>query len=131
MAVVFVPIRTNSQTRKSRLMRSIPSYISLSAVTILRFYTMYQPLRVFLTLGGALLIGAMMIGLRFLYFFWLRGGAAGHVQSLILAAILAIVGFQVCLIGLVAELVRMNRKMMEETVYRVRRAALEEHPMRQ
>lgn len=121
MAVVFVPIRTNSQTRKSRLIRNIPSFISLSAVTILRFYTMYQPLRVFLTLGGALLIGALILGLRFLYFYWLRSGAAGHVQSLILAAILAIVGFQVCLIGLVAELVRMNRKMLEETLYRVRR----------
>jgi glycosyltransferase involved in cell wall biosynthesis len=123
MAVVFVPIRTNAQTRKSRLIRNTPSFIALSAVTILRFYTMYQPLRVFLTLGGALLLGALLLGLRFLYFYWLGGGAAGHVQSLILAAILAIVGFQVCLIGLVAELVRMNRKMLEEMVYRARRAA--------
>jgi hypothetical protein len=85
---------------------------------------MYQPLRVFLTLGGALLGGALLLGLRFLYFYWLGGGAAGHIQSLILAAILAIVGFQVCLIGLVAELVRLNRKMAEETLYRVRRVAL-------
>jgi hypothetical protein len=84
---------------------------------------MYQPLRVFLTLGGALLGGALLLGLRFLYFYWLGGGAAGHIQSLILAAILAIVGFQVGLIGLVAELVRMNRKMLEEMVYRARRAA--------
>jgi len=121
MAVVFVPIRTNAQTRKSRLIRNTPSFIVLSAVTILRFYTMYQPLRVFLTLGGALLSGALLLGLRFLYFYWLGSGAAGHIQSLILAAILAIVGFQVCLIGLVAELVRLNRKMMEEMVYRGRR----------
>lgn len=121
MAVVFVPIRTNAQTRKSRLIRSTPSFIALSAVTILRFYTMYQPLRVFLTLGGALLGGALFLGLRFLYFYWLGGGAAGHIQSLILAAILAIVGFQVGLIGLVAELVRMNRKLLEEMVYRARR----------
>jgi len=124
MAVVFVPIRTNAQTRKSRLIRNTPSFIVLSAVTILRFYTMYQPLRVFLTLGGVLLSGALLLGLRFLYFYWLGGGAAGHIQSLILAAILAIVGFQVCLIGLVAELVRLNRKMMEETLYRMRRVAL-------
>jgi glycosyltransferase involved in cell wall biosynthesis len=123
MAVTFVPIRTNPQTRKSRLIRNIPSFLALSVVTILRFYTMYQPLRVFLTLGSILLGGAMLLGLRFLYFFWLGGGMAGHIQSLILAAILAIVGFQVCLIGLVAELVRMNRKMLEEMVYRARRAA--------
>jgi hypothetical protein len=121
MAVVFVPIRTNAQTRKSRLIRNTPSFIALSAVTILRFYTMYQPLRVFLTLGGALLGGALFLGLRFLFFYWLREGAAGHIQSLILAAILAIVGFQVCLIGLVAELVRMNRKMLEMALYRMRR----------
>jgi hypothetical protein len=75
-------------------------------------------------LGGALLIGALILGLRFL-FFYLSRGAAGHVQSLILAAILAIIGFQVCLIGLVAELVRMNRKMLEEMVYRARRGGLE------
>ena len=124
MAVVFVPIRTNPQTRRSRLIRNLPSFISLSAVTILRFYVMYRPLRVFLTVGGILLLLALIPGLRFLFLYWSSGGAAGHIQSLILAAILAIVGFQVCLIGLVADLVRMNRKMLEETVYRVRSAEL-------
>jgi hypothetical protein len=123
MAVVFVPIHTNPQTRRSRLIRNLPSFITLSAVTILRFYVMYRPLRVFLTAGGILLFLALIPGLRFLFLFW-RGGAAGHIQSLILAAILAIVGFQVCLIGLVADLVRMNRKLLEETLYRVRRAGL-------
>jgi glycosyltransferase involved in cell wall biosynthesis len=121
MAVVFVPIRTNPQTRRSRLIRNLPSFISLSAVTILRFYVMYRPLRVFLTVGGILLLLALLPGLRFIFLFWGSGGAAGHIQSLILAAILAIVGFQVCLIGLVADLVRMNRKMLEETLYRMRR----------
>ena len=121
MAVVFVPIHTNPQTRRSRLIRNIPSFISQSAVTILRFYTMYRPLRVFLSVGAVLLVGALIPAVRFLYDFIRGSGAAGHVQSLILAAILAIVGFQICLIGLVADLVRMNRKMMEETLYRVRR----------
>jgi len=125
MAVVFVPIRTNPQTRRSRLIRNLPSFISLSAVTILRFYVMYRPLRVFLTVGGILLLLALIPGLRFIFLFSGSGGAAGHIQSLILAAILAIVGFQVCLIGLVADLVRMNRKMLEETVYRMRRAELD------
>ena len=119
MAVTFVPIRTNLQTRKSRLIRSIPSFLALQAVTIVRFYTMYRPLRVFMTAGGLLIGAALILGLRFSYFYSL-GRGAGHVQSLILAAILAIVGFQVGLIGLIADLVSMNRKMMEEVVYRGR-----------
>lgn len=121
MSVVFVPVRTNPQTRQSRLVRSIPSFLLLSIVTILRFYTMYRPLRVFAGIGAALVAGGVLLGLRFLYFLWRGGGAAGHIQSLILAAILTVVGFQVFLIGLIADLVSLNRKMLEETVYRVRR----------
>ncbi len=123
MRVVYVPIRTNPQTRPSRLIRSIPSFLAISAVTIVRFYTMYRPLRVFTAIGGVLLAGGLALGLRFLYFYF-QGQGAGHVQSLILAAILSIIGFQVCLIGLVADLIQMNRKMLEEVVYRVRRLEL-------
>ena len=124
MAVVYVPIRTNPQTRQSRLVRSIPSFLALSIVSIVRFYTMYRPLRVFTMIGGTFIAGGMVLGLRFLYLFWRRGGATGNVQSLILAAILIIVGFQVCLIGLMADLVSLNRKMVEEALYRVRRMEL-------
>ena len=120
MAVAFVPVRTNPQTRKSRLIRNIPSFLALSAVTILRFYTMYRPLRVFMTIGGVLVAAALALGVRFLYFYAI-GRGAGHVQSLILAAILSIVGFQVGLIGLIADAVSMNRKMLEELVWRGRR----------
>ncbi len=119
MAVKFVPVRTNPQTRQSRLIRNMPSFLALQAVTIVRFYTMYRPLRVFMTAGGILIAGALILGLRFLYFYMI-GRGAGHVQSLILAAILSIVGFQLGLIGLVAELVRLNRRMLEEVVYRAR-----------
>lgn len=125
MAVTFVPIRTNPQTRKSRLIRNIPSFLAIQTVTIVRFYTMYRPLRVFMTAGGVLVALALALGLRFLYFYTV-GRGAGHVQSLILAAILAIVGFQVGLIGLIADAVSMNRKMMEEVMYRTRGAALHE-----
>jgi len=125
MAMVYVPVRTNTQTRRSRLIRSTPSYLATSAVTIVRFYTMYQPLRVFTMVGGVFVVSGMILGLRFLYYFWQETGA-GHIQSLILAAILLIVGFQVCLIGLIADLVRLNRKMLEETLYRVRRMELED-----
>ncbi|MGQ9839304.1 MAG: glycosyltransferase family 2 protein [Anaerolineae bacterium] len=124
MTVVYVPVRTNPQTRPSRLIRSLTSFIALSAVTIVRFYTMYRPLRVFMTLGGILIAGGVALVLRFLYFFLFNQGA-GHVQSLILAATLTIVGFQVCLIGLVADLIQMNRKMLEEILYRVRQRELQ------
>ncbi len=119
MRVVYVPVRTNPPTRPSRLIRNVPSFVALSAVTILRFYTMYRPLRVFTTIGGAMIVCGLALGVRFLYFY-LTGRGAGHIQSLILAAILTIVGFQVCLVGLVADLIQMNRKMLEEILYRVR-----------
>lgn len=124
MAVTYVPISTNPQTRESRLMRNVPHFLSISAITILRFYAMYRPLRLFLSLGGGMIAGGVVIGARFLYYF-LTGPGTGKVQSLILAAILTIVGFQVCLIGLMTDLVRLNRKMLEELVYRVRRVELE------
>jgi glycosyltransferase involved in cell wall biosynthesis len=125
MKVTYVPIRTNPQTRQSRLIRSVPSFLVLSVVTIVRFYVMYRPLRVFNLIGGALITGGVALGVRFVYYFF-QGMGTGKVQSLILAAILSIVGFQVCLIGLIADLVGMNRKMMEETLYRVRRRELDE-----
>jgi len=125
MAVAYVPIRTNPQTRQSRLIRNIPSFLGISAVTILRFYTMYRPLRVFLTAGGVLIAGAIVLGLRFLYFY-LQGSGTGKVQSLILAAILAIVGFQVCMVGLIADAVSLNRRMLEENLFRIRRSELGE-----
>jgi glycosyltransferase involved in cell wall biosynthesis len=124
MAVAYVPIRTNPQTRKSRLMRSIPEYLVNSGATILRAYAMYRPLRVFLGIGGVMVLIGTAIGVRFL-FYYLGGQGMGHVQSLLLAAILTIVGFQVCLIGLMADLVGFNRKILEETLYRVRQLELE------
>jgi len=128
MAVEYVPVRTNPQTRPSRLMRSLPQYLMHSGLTILRTYTLYRALRVFLGLGGIMIAAGVLVGLRFLYFFVSSQGAAGHIQSLILAAILLIVGFQVCLIGLMADLINFNRKILEEILYRVRRMELEEDP---
>jgi glycosyltransferase involved in cell wall biosynthesis len=119
----FIPVRTNPQTRPSRLMRSIPHYLANSGVTILRAYTMYQPLRVFLAIGAVFLLGGLVLGARFLYYY-LNHAGQGHIQSVILAAVLLIIGFQVCLIGLLADLIAFNRKIMEEMVYRVRRLEL-------
>jgi len=125
MAVTYVPVRTNPETRQSRLIGSLPSFLAVSAITILRFFAMYRPLRLFLGLGALLIGGGVVIGVRFLYYF-LAGAGTGKVQSLILAAILTIVGFQVCMIGLMADLVRLNRKMLEETVFRVRRLEIDD-----
>jgi glycosyltransferase involved in cell wall biosynthesis len=121
VAVTYVPIRTNAPTRPSRLMRNLPHFLSHSGTTILRAYTLYRPLRVFLILGLLSICGGAALGVRFLYFY-LNGSGDGHIQSLILAAILLIVGFQVLLIGVVADLIGFNRKILEEVLYRLRRA---------
>jgi glycosyltransferase involved in cell wall biosynthesis len=125
MAVCFVPVHTNPQTRKSRLIRNVPSFLSLSAVTIVRFYAMYRPLRVFMTMGGILIAAGLLLILRFLLIFVGSGSSSGHVQSLILAAVLVIVGFQTCLIGLLADLVQMNRKIAEEALERLRQLQIQ------
>ena len=104
-------------------MRSIPHYIRNSSTTIMRVYTMYRPLRVFLTLGIGMILLGMLPGIRFLYLYW-AGHRIGHVQSLILAAILTIVGFLVSMIGLLADLLSCNRKLLEELVYRVRKVEI-------
>ena len=118
--VAFVPVRTNPQTRPSRLMRSMGDYLLNSGVTILRAFTMYRALRVFTTFSlFFLLCGGVLAG-RFLYFY-LRNDGSGHIQSLILAAVLLIVGFQTFLIGLVADLISFNRKILEEMLYRIKK----------
>jgi glycosyltransferase involved in cell wall biosynthesis len=124
VAVAYVPVRTNPQTRPSRLMRSIPHYLAYSGTTIVRAYTMYRPLRVFSSVGSLLILGGLVLALRFLYFY-LIGQGGGHIQSVILSAILLIVGFQILLIGLLADLISSNRKIMEEVLYRLRRVELE------
>ena len=123
MAVAYVPIRTNPVTRPSRLMRNIPHYLANSSATIVRAYTMYRPLKVFNLLSSLLLLAGLALSLRFIYFF-LIGQGGGHVQSLILAAVLLIVGFQVLLIGLLADLIGFNRMILEELLYRLRRLEL-------
>jgi len=123
-AIEFVPIRTNAPTRPSRLMKGLPQYIRNSSITILRAYTLYRPLRVFLSIGAISIGIGLLLGLRFLYFY-LIGHGGGHVQSLILTAVLLIVGFQVVLIGLLADLAGFNRKILEEILYRLRKSPLE------
>jgi len=121
MAVAYIPVSTNPQTRPSRLMRNIPHYLANSGATILRAYTMYRPLRVFSGLGWAMILLGLLLGLRFIYLNYIVGQGSGLIQSVILSAVLLIVGFQVMLIGLLADLIGFNRKILEEVLYRLRR----------
>lgn len=125
LSVEFVPIRTNPQTRPSRLMKSIPHYLTHSTATILRAYTMYRPLRVFTILGALIIALGMVPAVRFAYFY-LQGQGDGKIQSLIFGAVLLIVGFQVLLIGLVADLISFNRKILDDISLRLRRLELVE-----
>ena len=120
LAITSVPIRTNEKTRESRLFKSIPNFLERSASTMIRMYTMYQPLRVFFYIGGFMLIIGTIPSIRFLYYF-LTGSGEGHIQSLIFAAIMYIVGFQVLMIGLVADIIGFNRKLIEEVLMYVKK----------
>ena len=117
--IAHVPVETNPPTRPSRLMQSTAHYLGASIPTLLRAYTRYRPLKFFSLIGGVLILLGLIPGIRFLYFFFTQGGI-GHVQSLILTAILIIIGFQILLIGLVADLISANRTLLEEIIYKIR-----------
>jgi glycosyltransferase involved in cell wall biosynthesis len=119
MAIAHVPVATNPRTRESRLFGSLFSYIKRSAATIVRIYAMYEPLKVFTYLGLLVFGAGVAISLRFLYYFF-TGTGYGHLQSLIASAVLMIVGFQVLVIGLLADVISGNRKLLEDILYRVR-----------
>lgn len=118
--VAFVPVETNPPERPSRLFRSVRNYLVNSAVTIMRSFAMYRALRIFTVISVLMLTAGVIIGGRFV-FFYLQGRGGGMVQSLILAAVFLIVGFITFLIGLIADLVSFNRKILEEVLYRLRR----------
>ncbi len=123
--VTHVPVDVNKVERPSRLFANLRIYVARSISTIVRIYALYNPLRVFTYLGCALLAGGFVIGARFLYYYLTYGGG-GQIQSLILAAVLLISGFQAVLFGLIADLIGSNRRMIEDTLLRVRRLELGE-----
>jgi len=120
MAITSVPIRVNGDLRPSRLVKSIPSYIKRSIVTIIRIFIIYRPFRFFGTIGAVLFGAGFLLGLRFLWKY-LGGEGEGHVQSLILAALLLGMGFQTLLIAVVADLLSANRKLLEDVRFDLRR----------
>lgn len=120
LRVLSVPIRVNPETRKSRLVKNIFSYIKKSTFTILRMFIVYKPFRFFALIASIFLICGLIFAGRFLYFFLTVGGQ-GHIQSLILSAILIISGIQIGLIGILADLCAINRKLLEDIQLRVKK----------
>lgn len=121
MAIASVPIRTNPELRKSRLFKNMWSYMKRSSSVIVRSYMMYRPLKFFGTLGAIIFAFGLLIGLRYLYFFFI-GDSAGHIQSLLLTVILLLLGSQTFFIGLIADMIAQSRKLLEDIQFRVRKA---------
>ena len=123
LAVTHVPVRSR-ETRPSRLFSSIPAYLRRSFVTLVRIYSLYEPIRVFWTLGAIMVLAGVTIGVRFLYYYVFDASGAGKIQSLILAAALSIIGVQTILMGLIADLIALSRSLTEDTLLRVRKIEL-------
>jgi hypothetical protein len=120
MKVRYVPVQANRPTRSSRLFSSTLSYLKRSIVTILRIYTVYEPLRTLFYVGGLIfLVGLAGVG-RFLMF-WMMGDGQGHLQSLIVSAVFLIIGFQALVLGIVADLISINRRLSEDILYVMRK----------
>jgi glycosyltransferase involved in cell wall biosynthesis len=120
IAVACAPIRTNKKLRESRLISSIPSYLVRSISTMLRIYLMYEPLKSFFMIGSIFVIPAAVLVMRFFYFYFTQT-RSGHVQSLIIAAVLAMIGLGVMLLGLIGNIISVNRRLLEEVLYRVKK----------
>lgn len=113
LEIISVPIRVNPELRKSKLIKNIFDYIKRSTFTMARMFVVYRPFRFFAIIGLLFFIPGFLLGMRFLYFYCL-GGGAGHIQSLILAAVLLLTGIQIGLIAVLADLLSINRKLLED-----------------
>ena len=118
IAMMSVPIRTNAELRPSRLFSSMFGYIKKSMLTILRAFMLYKPMRFFTIVAAIPFLIGVALGIRFLVFFFM-GAGGGHVQSLILASTLLMLGFMTFVIGLQADIISSNRKLLEDIRYKV------------
>ncbi len=121
MPITSIPIRTNQELRPSRLIKSISSYINQSIFTILRIFMTYRPFRFFMIMGSIPFVLGFLIAVRWLVLF-LIGTPRSHVPSLVLASILILIGFQLWIFGLIADLMAVNRKMLEDIQLQTRRS---------
>lgn len=116
MAITSVPVRVNEYLRPSRLIKSIPSYLRRSIITVIRIFVIYRPFRFFGTIGAVIFGLGFLIGLRFLWFYF-DGQGSGHVQSLILSSVFLGMGFQTFLVAFIANILVVNRRISEEVRY--------------
>ena len=126
IAIKVVPIRTNEKLREPRLYSNTFVFLKKSASTIIRTYATYESLKVFSGIGLVLFLGGVALGIRFLYFYF-SGEGTGHVQSVIFASMLMIMGFLLGMIGLLADLISANRKLLEDMLYRIRDLEISSH----
>ena len=119
LAILSVPVRTHAAVRPSRLFKSIPRFVTQTGITMVRAFTAHKPLRAFVGTGSLIAFIGLLPILRFLYF-WSQGQGDGHVQSLILGGALLVLGVLVAILGMVADLVAANRKLIEENLTRTR-----------
>lgn len=119
LKIVSVPVSTNFTKRPSRLFRSIPEFIWRQLVTMARVYATYNPLRTFLLIGSLLAIAGLVPIVRFLIFYF-QGEGDGHVQSLVLGGVLVVVGVLGGLMGILADLIGANRKLLEAILLELR-----------
>ncbi|POO85881.1 glycosyltransferase family 2 protein [Clostridium sp. 3-3] len=122
--MLSVPIRTNGELRESRLFSNMWKYMKRSSSVIIRSFMMYKPLKFFGIIGSILFVSGVAIGVRFLIRF-IEGSGNGHIQSLILSAILILMGVQTIVVGLQADIISANRKILEDIQYRVRKMECE------
>ena len=120
LKVVSVPVKTNEKLRESRLFSNMFTFLKKSGGTIVRVYSTHEPLKVFFTVGGIIFLIGIIFGIRYLYYESI-GEGQGHVQSVILSSTLMILGFILFFIGLVADLISTNRKLIEDMMYRVKK----------
>jgi glycosyltransferase involved in cell wall biosynthesis len=123
VAIDHVPIRTNPKMRDSRLFRSISSYVRTNAASIFRIYTQYEPLRVFLMAAALVALVAAVVWVRFFVLF-AQGDGAGHIQSVVLGAMLFVVAVQLAALGIIGDLLAANRVLIQRTLERTRRIEL-------
>jgi glycosyltransferase involved in cell wall biosynthesis len=124
MSIVSVPIKTNPKTRESRLFKSSWEHVRKSGSAIIRAFIMYRPYVFFLTLGAMLFLAGIFPFGRFLYYF-LIDGSGGHLQSLLLGSVLLVGSFIAGALGIIADLIRINRTLIEENIEQARRARFE------
>ena len=124
LPIVCVPVRVNADLRPSRLVKSIPRYIQRSIFTMIRIFVVYRPFKFFFTIGVIFFLAGFLVGCRFLWH-WLTDGGQGMMQSLILAAVLMVMGTVFGMMAFMADLLSVNRQLLEDIQYRQRKACFE------